>query len=419
MTESPVHVRARARVGDERPGGAAPATLTARRRPGYLGPVHVIQLLLIEAAVIAVLAVAGHGVLALGVAGVLGVVLLVVTLSRREGRWWIERRLMTRQYRRRRRARPVAHPTDPRLTALRWLAPSLSVEQIQARDGAQIGVARDDAGWFAVAAVGARSAMSDQPHPGLPLHLLVRALVEVEQPGAVLQVVTHTVPAPSLEVDAGKPAGHSYRELLQRFGPVPIPVDRVSWVAVRLDARALAESGVDGAVETDQAPAAVATLARRVAKALRQVGMPYQVLDASGLLDALTRSCDLVYPVQAGPAPDPREDWSAWHSGRLAHRSFWVADWPGVAQSGALLDWLSTAPSAQSSVAMILAPDGDPGDTVDLRCVVRVAAPPKELAGVVQAVEKGARLAGARLFPLDGEQGPAAYASAPTGGGAR
>jgi hypothetical protein len=68
---------------------------------------------------------------------------------------------------------------------------------------------------------------------------------------------------------------------------------------------------------------------------------------------------------------------------------------------------------------MILAPDGDPGDTVDLRCVVRVAAPPKELAGVVQAVEKGARLAGARLFPLDGEQGPAAYASAPTGGGAR
>jgi type VII secretion protein EccE len=232
----------------------------------------------------------------------------------------------------------------------------------------------------------------------------------------VLQVVTHTVPAPSLEVDSARPAGHSYRELLQHFGPVPIPVDRVSWVAVRLDARALAESGVDGSVETDQAPAAVATLVRRVTKTLRQVGVPYQVLNADGLLDALSRSCDLAPPAQAGPVPDPREDWTAWHSGRLAHRSFWLADWPGVAHSGALLEWLSTVPSAQSSVAMILAPDGD---AVDLRCVVRVAAPPKELAGVVQAVDKGARLAGARLFPLDGEQGPAAYASAPTGGGAR
>jgi type VII secretion protein EccE len=416
MTESPVHVRAMARVGNERPGATGPATLSARRRPGYLGPVHVIQLLLAEAAIIAVLAVSGRGVAVLAAVGAIGLALIVVTMSRREGRWWLERRLMTRQYRRRRRARPANHPTDPRLTALRWLAPSLTVEDIQVRDGAQIGVARDDAGWFAVAAVNPRSAMSDEPHGGLPLAALHQALVEVDQPGAVLQVVTYTVPAPSLDLDSGKPSGQSYRELLQRFGPVPIPVDRVNWVAVRLDARALAEAGVDGAVETDQAPAAVATLVRRVAKALRQVGITYQVLDANGLLDALARSCDVAHPGQSGPAADPREDWTAWHSGRLAHRSFWVADWPSIAQSGALLDWLSTAPSAQSCIAITLAPDGD---SVDLRCVVRIAAPPRELTEVIQAVDRGALLAGARLFPLDGEQAPATYASAPTGGGAR
>ena len=405
-----------AHVGGERPAMAAPATLTARRRPGYLGPVHVIQLVLVEAAVIAVLALAGRGIVVLGASAVVGLVLLVVLLSRKNGRWWVEQRMMVRQYRRRRRARPANLPVDPRLTALRWLAPSLAVEEIQTRDGAQIGVARDDAGWFAVAAVTSRSAMSDEPRTALPLHIMAQALVEVDQPGSVMQVVTHTVPAPSLDSDSGKPAGHSYRELLQRFGPVPIPVDRATWVAVRLDARALAESGVDGGVETEQAQAAVATLVRRVAKSLRQVGIGYHVLDADGLLDALARSCDLLQPAQAGPTPDPREDWSAWHSGRLAHRSFWVENWPSIAQSGALLDWLSTAPSAQSSVTTILTPDGD---KVDLRCLVRIAAPPNELAGVVRAVDKGARRAGARLFALDGEQGPAAYASAPTGGGAR
>jgi type VII secretion protein EccE len=416
MTESSLHVRAVARVGADRPGATGPATLLPRRRPGYLGPVHVTQLLISEAAVVAVLALAGRGIIVLAGAVVVGLALLVVTLSRRQGRWWLERRLMTWQYQRRRRARPVLVRDDPRLTALRWLAPGLTVENVDARDGAQIGVARDDAGWFAVAAISPRAAMRDDPHAGLPLDILVRALVDADQPGAVLQVVTHTIPAPSLDLDGGRPAGHSYRELLQRFGPVAIPIDRVTWIAVRLDARALAEAGVDGVTETDQAPTAVATLIRRVAKSLRQVAIPYQVLDADGLLDALARSCDLAHPSQAGPAPEPREDWTAWHSGRLAHRSFWVRDWPSIAQSGALLDWLSTAPAAQSSIAMLLAPDGD---SVDLRCVARVAASPNDLAGVTEAVDRGARLAHARLFQLDGEQAPAVYASAPTGGGPR
>ncbi|HKT01303.1 MAG TPA: type VII secretion protein EccE [Rugosimonospora sp.] len=416
MTESPPHVRAVAQVGSDRPGATGPAVLLPRRRPGYLGPVHVVQLLIAEAAVITVLAVSGRGVVVLGVAAVLGLVLLALTLTRREGRWWIERRLMTRQYRRRRKVRPVTVPADPRLTALRWLAPGLSVQTIDTRDGAQIGVAQDEAGWYAVAAVSPRAAMRDDAHDGLPLDVLVQALVDVAQPGAVLQVVTHTVPAPSLDLDPARPAGHSYRELLQRFGPVPIPVDRVTWVAVRLDARALAESGVDGVAETGRAPAAVATLIRRVAKSLRPLGFTYQVLDAGGLVDALSRSCDLTHPAQSGPAPDPREDWTAWHSGRLAHRSFWIAEWPGIAASGALLDWLSTAPAAQSSIAMILVPDGD---SVDMRCVARISAPPNELAAVAEAVDRGARTAGARLFPLDGEQAPATYASAPTGGGPR
>jgi type VII secretion protein EccE len=409
------HVRAVARVGGERSGSVQPASIAPRRRPGYLGPVHVVQLLAVEAAVIAVLAALGQGVLVVAVAAVAGIVVLAVVLTRRQGRWWLERRMMAWQFQRRRQARPPQQGLDPRLAALRWLAPGLTVENVNTRDGAQTGVARDDAGWYAVAAVGAQAEMRDDPSAGLPLDALVTSLVEAGQPGAVLQVVTHSVPAPSLELDAGQPAGRSYRELLQQFGPVPIPVDRVTWVAVRLDARALAEAGADGPDDTGRAPAAVANLVRRVTRAMRTAGIHYQVLDASGLLDALTRSCDLT-PAGPGGRREPREDWTAWHSGPLAHRSYWVRDWPTVAQSGALLDWLSTAPAALSSVAMILAPeDGE----VDLRCLVRVAAPAKELATVGEAVARGAHLAHADLFPLDGEQGPAVYASAPTGGGPR
>ena len=415
-TPGSAHVRAVARVGGERSGSSTqPASISPRRRPGYLGPVHVVQLLAVEAAVIAVLAALGQGVLVVAAVAVAGILVLGVVLTRRQGRWWLERRMMAWQFRRRRQARPSQRGLDPRLAALRWLAPGLTVENVNTRDGAQTGVARDDAGWYAVAAVGAQAEMRDDPSAGLPLDALVAALVEAGQPGAVLQVVTHSVPAPSLELDAGQPAGRSYRELLQQFGPVPIPVDRVTWIAVRLDARALAEAGADGPDDTSRAPAAVANLVRRVTRALRTAGLHYQVLDAGGLLDALARSCDL-NPAGSGAPREPREDWTAWHSGPLAHRSYWVRDWPTVAQSGALLDWVSTAPASLSSVSLILAPeDGE----VDLRCLVRVAAPARELAAVGAAVARGAHLAHADLFPLDGEQGPAVYASAPTGGGPR
>jgi type VII secretion protein EccE len=374
------------------------------------------QLLLAEVAVIAVLAVLSHGILLIACALLAGIALLVGTLARKEGRWWLERRLMARQFRHRQHDRPMPDRRDARLTALQSLAPGLVVEDVSARDGAQIGVARDDAGWYAVAAVTPTAAMRDDPSVGLPLDILVRALTDADQPGAVLQVVTHTVPAPSLDLDATRLAGRSYRDLLQEFGPVPVPVDRVIWLAVRLDAQALAEAGADRIDDAGQAPAAVATLIRRVAKALRQAGLGYQVLNADGLIGALARSCDLDQPAPTGAAPPPREEWSAWHSGTLAHRTFWLQDWPTIAQSGALLDWLATAPAALTSIAMTLAPDGD---TVDLRCLARVAARAGELTEVCAAVHRGAQLAHARLFQLDGEQGPAVYASAPTGGGPR
>jgi type VII secretion protein EccE len=418
QTVSPQQVRAVARVGGESEQ-SGPAILLPRRRPGHLGPVHVTQLLLTEAVVVAVLASLTSEIIVV-IAGVVvaAVLLLLVTLGRRQGRWWLERRLMVRRYRRR-RASASATPfgDDLRLGALRRLAPELVVENVSVADGAHVGVARDDAGWYAVAAVTPNAPMRDDPD-ALPLDALAAALAEADQPGAVLQVVTQTVPAPSIEMHPSSAAGQSYRQLLSRFGTVPVPADRTTWIAVRLDARSLAEAVTDDGADVDAAPAVVAALVRRVAKSLRRVGISHRLLDADELLGVLLRSCDLEPTAQSAEPVQPREGWSEWHSARLAHRSFWIRDWPPVGQAAALLDWLSTAPSAMTSVSLIMASDED-SRMVDLRGLVRVAAPERELDQVCQAIVRGAQQARAGLFPLDGEQGPAVYASAPTGGGAR
>jgi type VII secretion protein EccE len=237
----------------------------------------------------------------------------------------------------------------------------------------------------------------------------VSALVEADRSnGAVVQVVTHTVPVP----DTDDASNRSYRDLQARYGTVAVPVDRATWIAVRLDARALAEAGAE---LPEQAPAVVSALMRHLVKALRRSGIMARPLDRSSLLDALDRSCDLLPPDGSAP-PKPHEDWNVWLSGRLAHRTFWVQGWPSVTQAGALLDSLSTTPAALTSVALILAPDGE---HVDIRCLARVAATPDQLDAVCKAVSHGARLAHAQLLELGGEQGPAVYATAPTGGGPR
>jgi ESX secretion system protein EccE len=416
MTDTSQRVRAVAQVGGAAPTGSDPGTLAPRRDPGHLGPVHVMQLLVVEAALVAVVAAVGHNVAIVAAVAGLALAVLVVALARRQGRWWLERRLIAHRYRQRRSARTAGGPLDPRLAALRALSPGLAVEDLAAADGAQVGVARDDAGWYAVAMVTPHAPMRDDPTGGLPLDLLVATLVETGQPGATLQVVTHTVP-PGLAVDPGSPAGQSYRQLASQFTGVPLPVvDRAVWIAVRLDAQALAEAGADDMAEVEQAPQLVAALVRQVTKALRRVGVPYQVLGAEGLIAALARSCDLEPDPETGQPAGCREDWAGWSSAQLVHRTFWVRDWPPLPAAGALLAALAGTQASLTSVALILVPDGA-DEPVGVRCLARVAAPAPMIGQVARALVRAAEQAGGKLFALDGEQGPGAYASAPTGGG--
>ena len=411
MTEQPLRVRAVARVDGPPTARGGPATLEPRPRHHHLGPVHLLQLLVIEGVLLAVLAMTNLGPVAMAAAAVVGAALLVVVLGRRKRRWFVERRLMIWHYRRRRRGREATEHPDPRLSALRSLAPGLSVRDVSAPDGSAVGVARDSAGWFAVAAATTTAAMRDDPTAGLPLDRLARLLADAETPGAVLQVVTHTVPAPSLNIDRGCAAEQSYRELLHTVGAAPAPRDRVTWISLRVDARSIAEDA-DG--EDVQPPVIVATLIRRVVSTLRRTGRTWHVLDADGLLTALARSCDLDAAPTPGMALKPVEDWTHWRSARLAHASYWISDWPDAEHTGELLARLSEVPAALTSVAVAVTPVND---ATDVRGLVRVAAPPAALAQVTDGLVQTAAQSRAQLLRLDGEQAPAVYATAPTGGG--
>jgi type VII secretion protein EccE len=412
MTEAPAPVRAVARPGGgpsaASPAPSGPATITARRRSGYLGLVSIGQVLLAEAFVVTLLALLTRGWPVVAAAVLVGGVVLVIAFGRFEGRWWTERTVMRWRFQRR-RGLSLGASGDPRLSALRVLAPDLDVRNVVSSDGTAVGVGQDTAGWFAVVAVSPPGGIRGDGLAAIPVDRLARALAD--EPGAVLQLVIHTIPAPSSEVDSRHRCTTSYRELLESHGQVP--AGQLIWVAVRLDARTFAES-VDLAEGAEQVPALVAALARRVGRTLSRSGLVAQVLEAEGVLDALARSCDLEKPAPGTAPATPREHWQAWASAKLVHVCFWMRVWPRPAGVGALVSRLLATSAAMTSVAVVLQPRPD---GTDVRCLVRVAARTSAIADVCRAAKDGAARAGGQLFRLDGEQAAAVYASAPTGGG--
>lgn len=413
MNQAPSRVRAVARVGaDPEPVGRGPATFLRRRRHGYLGPVSVLQLVLIEALVVALVVLFRHSVVLLVVGCVLAAAILVATFARSGGRWWLERMLLRRQYHRRKGSSHLP-ADDARLVSLHRLVPDLTIRTVEGPGGTEVGVGRDGAGSFAVVAIVPPAGLNGDPLGDVPLSKLAGLVQDAEQPGAVLQVVRHSVPATGAG-PVGQPAADSYRDLAAQYG-VGMAADQAIWVAVRFDARTVAEASVGAADDSAELPLMLSVLVRRVSKVLRRAGLEYQVLNADGLIEALTRSCELEQP-PPGPQPRTGEGWTGWRSASLMHACFWLSGWPDLRNSGALLDEMSRTPAALTSVALILAPHGD---LIELRCLLRVASEPAALDQTCAAARQAVSRTGGSVFRLDGEQAPAVYATAPTGGGAR
>lgn len=396
-------------------GGADAIAVKPIPRPGHLGTLSVTQIVVAEAVVLVTAAVATRGPVPGLIAGAASLAVLAVVFARRHRRWWLEDLVISWRHRRRRAA---ARDTGAGavLSALRTIAPGLAVRDVTAPDGARVGVARDEAGWFSVVALTPTAAVHSEAAP-IPLDTLVTVLAANEQPGVVLQLVTHTVPAPGPDLHPASPAGGSYRMLVDSLARAGVPAHRESAVCVRIDARTFAEALLDHTADPETAAALVASLSRRVATSLRRIGVACRVLDTDELLGALARSCDLESAV-LGDATQVTEDWTGWRSARLVHRTYWMKTWPQSAgQFGTLAEWVGGLRAAQTSIAIVL--DPAEGDDVAVRAFVRVAAAPDDDFGALEKVLlSGAESLGAELLPLDGEQGPAVYATAPTGGGA-
>src|SRR5262245_3823111 len=88
VTEPATGVRAVARVGTPSDQPAGPARITPVRRAGQFAGVHILQLLFIEALVLAALALLGHGAVTATVGGLTALLLVIATLARQHGRWW-------------------------------------------------------------------------------------------------------------------------------------------------------------------------------------------------------------------------------------------------------------------------------------------------------------------------------------------
>jgi type VII secretion protein EccE len=338
---------------------------------------------------------------------------LVAGFSRVSGEWWLQWIGLRRAYSRRCAvAVAVAQQVGgSELAVIGGLAGQLEVQTVENR-GVPVGVAQDSGGWFAVIELDPRTDLrADAPPAPLRHSVLVGLLDDRTTAPSTVQVVTHTVPSPTALLSGSVPAIWSYRS---RLNASVIPASQVSWVALRLssdDAPTVASGQADGVAGI---PRAVAAMAVRASRGLTAAGFSCQVLDSTGLAAALARSC----VVSGVPAGQPAaEAWTAWHAEGLAHTTFAIVDWPaGPAPEDSGLVELYAIPGVGMSLAVTVAAQGD---GVVMRALVRVVAPPTLLAGACEQLLTVARRAGIRLRRLDGRHGPAAYASAPTGGGAR
>jgi len=330
---------------------------------------------------------------------------LVPLFLRVRGQWYSDVLAARRRLRRRRQR-------------AQWLAPGYEVTGHES-----VGIGADDHGWFAAAEV--------VPPPTaatpVPLDRLTALLVDGSVPVSAVQVVTWSVPAPHYLVPAQAASVESYRQLsVDLFGAVPPASTSRTWVALRLDD----DDAVERTDGTDASARRVLDVAlRRLGRSLTTAGTGHRVLDP-GLLTAAVATC---VGLDRG-ADQPAEAWDAWTAGGLAHAAVAVVRWPGTASAETVRE-LCQVPAAQVVAAIELrraeaggsraaraAREAGAGGSrgagagFAVRAVLRVGTAPGRLADAVAQVTARAERAGLRLRRLDGEQAPAGYFCAPTGG---
>ena len=418
MVQAPA-ARGTAVVAEKRQRVEQAASITTRNN-GQLGPFRLVHLFAVEIVIgmaAGIYTVTQEMPLSSAAfwygGGVVAALLILIPVFARSGGVWLyqaiprRRRLKVRQ-------RQLGLSPEP----LHGLAPDLGIVGITERD-TDIGIGHDDGGWFAALAMGGVDGVTE----AVPLDRLARLFTESGVPVSAIQVVGHTVPI-GLAGHDGSAAAASYQELL---GGMPAVVHHTSWLAVRMNTEDAMDAAADRGGEVDGVHKALAVTVSRVGKLLRNAGVQNRVLDAEGLRDTLRESVGLTAEVPSGQQRTA-EDWDKWQADSLQHVVYRITRWPTSETTlPKLIDVLAAVPAVFTSVSVTLRPgtvdtrdiDGrSTGRRVHVDCLIRIATDSQTSAAGQERLMQAADALGARLVRLDGEQGPAVYATAPTGGGA-
>lgn len=388
-----------------------------RRRLGASGRFGTVQLVGLEtAAALVGLAAASGSPILLVIAVVAASCLAAAVLLRFGGRWWYQ--LAALRVALRRRAHRAALSAASRHADLSdpgaWmLAPDLRVYSHDNR-GDTIGIGQDRWGWFAAVILGGDTNVLSVPQQTLPLDRVLRLLDEGTARPSAVQVTTLRVPAPTTVLGDRAECVRSYVDLLGQVADPRPGAAQLTWLTVRLDpgdATAAAAGRGGGVAGVNRALAATVA---RIGKVLGAAEVDFHVLDADELRTAVDLGCGFDRPGRDGrDGSGVVEHWRGWHVDGMAHASFEVSRWPGVVDIS-LLDRLATGSADQTIVSLVVVA-GERG--LRVRTVVRIAAPPERAAAAAESITREAAGMGVELRALHGLHGPAAYASAPTGGG--
>ncbi|HEV7712375.1 MAG TPA: type VII secretion protein EccE [Asanoa sp.] len=368
------------------------------------------RLVVAEVAIVTIALAAFSGSpIGLGAAAAAAVVVGGFVYARRDGRWWTDNARARRRWRRRRRTGSVLQ--------------SHSINGYDDR-GTSVGVGVDEGGWYAAVAIAPALGVSGTRGMPVPVTRLAELLDDATLPLSGLQVVSWAAPSPHHLLPSQVPSVASYHQLAaDLLPPGPAPIDQRDWVAVRLDVTDAAVAAHRRGGGVDGVHRAVAAAVGRVSKTLNSAGIATEILGPQQLAAAV-RLCAGVeaMPQDAGA---PAEDWTTFYAGGLHHLAFEVQ---GLPPREAPLSSLLRSPAAQVVLSLELRPtiarrddarvSGQPsGGPVLARTVVRMAAPAARLPEAARTLAGRAGQLGLKLRRLDGLQGPAAYATAPTGGG--
>jgi hypothetical protein len=329
-------------------------------------------------------------------------------LRRRHRAGRAEKRAMAKRFAAGRKPSAVAGG-DPRLTALRAVAPALNLVDANHR-GRTIGVAEDGAGWFAAVDLAPGRGLDGNHHADVAVGRLAELLAAEHLPVTAIQIVATTVPAPAPGAETGSPCRRSYLDLL---ADRPIAADHSLRAVARMSGGdAIAAAAARGGGMTGIQRGLAAALGR-VAATVATPGRAPETLDAGQLGAALM---DSLYP--AGFDAISRavidEQWQAWQGMTLTHRTWRLKTWPRIAVSE-LHDRLVYLGVQTVVTSMTLHKDPYGKEpTVDL--LIRLVMPHSELAAGSDRLTVALRAVGASAEPADGRQAAAAYASAPTAG---